>query len=175
MFLKKLYYFNKTAFTLLLLFVFTFIYINYKWGATATPVYQYGMFSSKFYIKDTQMAFKIYVDDKLLDVTKYPFAKRDMLFVSLENYTEQKNINATVYGVMKKIPEKIGLTGLMKPEVYANSIDDETFAKWYRKLLEKITGQPIIRLEVYQQKVLWQNSVLKEIAPPEKLSFFVTY
>ncbi len=175
MFLKKLYYFNKTAFTLLLLFVFAFIYINYKWGAAATPVYQYGMFSSKFYIKDTQIVFKIYVDDRLLDVTKFPFAKRDMLFVSLENYSKQKNVNEAVYGVMKKVPGKIGLTGLMKPGVYANSLNDEAFVKWYRRLLEKVTGKPITKLEVYQQKVVWYNNILKEIESPEKLSFFVTY
>lgn len=175
MFIKELYQFNKAAFCALLLFLITYIYINYKWGVTATPVYEYGMFSSKFYMKDTQTVFKIYVNGNLLDVTKFSFAEGDRLFVVLQNYRNQKNVNEQVYTLMKKIPEKVGFNSMMKPEGYKNSLSDETFTNWYRKLLEKITGQSITKLEVYQQKVLWQNYALKEIASPEKLSFIVTY
>ena len=62
----------------------------------------------------------------------------------------------------------------MKHEFYTNDVTDEIFTKWYRQLLEKITGQPFIKLEVYRQKVLWYNNTLKEIASPEKLPFIVS-
>jgi len=174
MFLKKLYRFNKTAFFSLLLFLIAFIYLNYKWGVHSTPVYQYGMFSSKFYMKDTQTVFKIYTDGRLLDITKYSFIEADRLFVSLQNYAKQKNVNESVYNVMKQIPAKIVAAGVMKHEFYTNDVTDEIFTKWYRQLLEKITGQPFIKLEVYRQKVLWYNNTLKEIASPEKLPFIVS-
>lgn len=174
MFLKKLYRFNKTAFFSLLLFLIAFIYLNYKWGVHATPVYQYGMFSSTFYMKDTQTVFKIYTNGQLLDVTKYSFIEADRLFVSLQNYAKQKNANESIYNVMKQVPAKIGFAGMMKHEVYSNDLTDEAFTKWYRQLLEKITNKPVTKFEVYQQKALWHNNALKEIASPEKISFIVT-
>lgn len=174
MFLKELWLFNKKIFAGFMLFIFLMLVINYKWGAVATPVYQFGMFSSKFYMKDTQNVYKIYVNDNQLDITKYHFAERDMLLVSLQNYTKQKSVNQSVYNTMKQIPEKIGLTGVMNPEKYLNNTTDADFTNWYRKLLESITGYPVLKLEIYQQKVQWQNGSLRSVSSPEKLSFLVT-
>ena len=174
MFLKELWHFNTKLFIAFVLFVFAIIIINYKWGAVATPIYQYGMFSSKFFITDTQTIYTIYVNDKPLDITKYAFAKRDMLLVSLQNYSKQKNTNEAVYVAMKQIPEKIGLNNLTQSSTYFNNTTNLAFTKWYKQLLQKIIGYPVKQLEVYQQKVQWQNNVLQFAASPQKLPFIVT-
>lgn len=172
MFIAQLYKYSKTACLAFLTFILIYIFINYKWGAVATPAYQYGMFSTKFYMKDTQVVFKIYTNDKLLDITAFHFAERDMLIVSLENYMKQEKVNHSIYSTMTKIP----VAGkMMKQQYYTNTISDMAFTAWYRGLLQQVTGKPVEKLEIYRQKVLWYNNTLNEITPPQKLAFIVTY
>ncbi len=173
MFLKKLYNFNKATFFLLLLLLSIYIYINFKWGVTATPVYQYGMFSNKMYLKDTQTVYKIFADDKLLDLSTLSFEKRDMLLVSLQNYSKQIVVNDAVFNTMKLAPQKIGVPGLMKPGRYRNTLTDENFTRWYKKLLAQITGKKIQSFSVYQHQTLWNNNILKVLTPPQKINFIV--
>lgn len=170
MFLKQLYTYSKTAFLAFAAFILIYFFVNYKWGAVATPIYQFGMFSTKFYLKDTQSVFKIYVNDKVLDITAYHFAERDMLIVSLENYMKQEGVNKNIYTTMVKIP---GFNRLMKPEYYSNNISDIFFTAWYKHLLQQITGKPVEKLEIYRQKVLWYNNRLNESTIPQKLTFIV--
>lgn len=172
MFITQLYKYSKTACLAFLAFILVYIFINYKWGAVATPVYQYGMFSTKFYMKDTQTIFKIYTNDKLLDITAFHFAERDMLIVSLENYSKQGKVNNSIYNTMNKIPV---LGKMMKQEFYTNNISDTVFTAWYSELLQKVSGKPVEKLEIYRQKVLWYNGFLNEITPPQKLAFIVAY
>jgi hypothetical protein len=171
MFLTQLYQYSKTLCLAFIAFILVFIVVNYKWGAVATPVYQYGMFSTKFYMKDTQVVFKIYANDKLLDITAYHFAERDMLLVSLENYMKQEKVNGSIYTSMSKIPV---LNQLMNPELYSNNIPDTIFTAWYKGLLQKVTGNTADKLEIYRQKVIWNNGNLREVTAPQKLSFIVT-
>lgn len=171
MFVARLYKYSKTACIAFLTFILLFIFINYKWGAVATPIYQYGMFSTKFYMKDTQVVFKIYTNDKLLDITAYHFAERDMLLVSLENYMKQANVNTSIYNTMNKIPV---LNKLMKPQRYTNNISDTIFTAWYKGLLQQVTGKPVDKLEIYRQKVVWYNGNLNEVTAPQKIAFIVT-
>jgi hypothetical protein len=169
MFIKRLYRHSKILFFAFVLFIVAFIFINYKWGLTATPIYQYGMFSSKFYIKDTQSVFKIYVNEKLLDITKYSFAERDIMLVTLEKYGQQVNNNEAVYTVMKKIPQQFGIT--MPVGLYRCMVADKNFTGWYKKSLQQIIGYPVKKLEVYKQQVAWGNDAVQEITSPTKLSF----
>ena len=173
MFLKKLYHFNKSTFFLLILLFTIYGYINYKWGVTATPVYQYGMFSNKMYLKDTQTIYKIFVDDKYLDISKYSFEKRDMILISLQNYSKQQVVNNAVVNTLKIIPQKTGFSGLIKPVLYQNNITDAIFTRWYKQFLERITGEKIRSIAVYQQKTIWVNNKVTAITTPQKLSFIV--
>lgn len=171
MFLSQLYKFNKSAFLFFFAFIIIYAFINYNWGAVATPVYQYGMFSTKFYLKDTQTAFKIYTNDKLLDISNYHFAERDMLLVSLENYIKHKEVNASIYTTMRKIP---GLDKIMKATAYSNNISDTVFTTWYKRLIKTVTKKPVEKLEIYTQKVHWLNGTINEITPPQKIINIVT-
>jgi hypothetical protein len=172
MFLKKLYSYSKVMFFGFVVFVMVFVFINYKWGLTATPIYQYGMFSGKFYIKDTQAVFKIYVNSKLLDITQYSFAERDIILMTLEKYGQHVKTNESVYAVMKKIPERLGLN-IMQQELFTCNVTDKEFTEWYRKLLQGIVGYTIANLEVYEQPVAWINNRVQEISLPKKVAFIV--
>jgi hypothetical protein len=171
MFIAQLYKYSKTTCLAFIAFILLFIFVNYKWGAVATPIYQYGMFSSKFYMKDTQAVFKIYTNDKLLDITAYHFTERDMLTVSLENYMKEAKVNRSIYNTINKIPV---LTKLMKPEFYTNNISDTIFTAWYKGLLQQVTGKSVDKLEIYRQKMIWYSGTLNEVATAQKLPFIVT-
>jgi len=173
MFIKKLYRYSKAVFFVFAAFIIAFVFINYKWGVVATPVYQYGMFSSVFHVSDTQVVYHIYVNDKHLDITKYAMAKRDMMLISLENYEKAKEINQPVFFTMKRILDKTGLGYLMSQPNYSNNINDTVFSMWYKKLLQKTTGFPVVKIAVFSQKYVWVNNLLNPVSSPEKLSFLV--
>jgi hypothetical protein len=175
MFIKKLYQYSKTAGFGFTAFIVLYFFINYKWGVVATPVFQYGMFSTPFYLKDTQTAYRIYVNDKEIDITKYAFAKRDMLLVSLENYEKEKIINTEVFLTMRQLLKKTGVGYLMKQACYSNNINDTAFTVWYKKLLEQIVGYPVVNAAVFRQKIILKNSIVQPVSSPEKISFLVAY
>ncbi len=173
MFIKDLYQYSKTVFIAFVLFIVLFIFINYKWGAVATPVYQYGMFSSVFNIKDTQTVYHIYVNDKKLDITQYHFAERDMLLISLENYAKALKNNSAIFFTMKHLLDKTGAGNLMQQQNYSNTISDATFTVWYKKLLQQTIGYPVLRAAVFTQNYIWEGGSIKPVSTPQKLSILV--
>ena len=170
MFIKNLYQYSKTAFIAFVLFIVLFIIINYKWGVVATPVYQYGMFSSVFHIKDTQTVYHIYINDTKLDITQYHFAERDMFLISLENYAKSPKSNSVIFFIMKRLLDKTGSGSLMQQANYSNTVSDTTFSLWYKKLLQQTIGYPVLKAAVFTQKYILEGKSLKPVSSPQKSS-----
>jgi hypothetical protein len=173
MFIKNLYQYSKTAFIAFVVFIVLFIFINYKWGVVATPVYQYGMFSSVVHIKDTQTVYHIYVNDTKLDITQYHFAERDMLLISLENYTKAPKSNSSIFFTMKRLLDKTGAGSLMQQSDYSNAVSDTAFTLWYKKLLQQAIGSSVLKAAAFTQKYIWEGKSLKPVSSPQKLTFLV--
>lgn len=169
MFLKELWQHNKKATIFFLLFIAAWAYINYKQGAVAAPMFQYGMYAGKFYSSDTQHVIRIYVNDKLLDVTKYSMVDRDIMQISAQDYLRSDTVNKVIYTTMKRILSKVALGKLMHEEVYTNQITDKKLTEWYVKILEKIIGYPVKELELYDQEYVLQNGRLVSISAPLKI------
>jgi hypothetical protein len=174
MFLKKLWIYNKWIFFLLIFYVLLLLFFNYKGGAIATPVYQFGMYASKYNIKDTQTVCHIYVNNQLLDVSQYSYTDRDKLFISLENYEMQKENNPAVFMTMKRLLCKVGIGQFMDSAVYNNTITDYEFTQWYIKLLEKTIGYKVSSVEVFKQKYVMEAEGLRPIDTLQKQKFIVT-
>lgn len=169
MFLKELWHHNKKATIFFLLFIASWSYINYKQGAVAAPLFQYGMYAGKFYSSDTQHVIKVYVNDQLLDVTQYSMVDRDMIQISAQDYLRSDSANKTIYATMKRMLSKIAVGKFMQEEDYANQITDKKFTEWYVKMLEKIIGFPIKKIELFDQEYVLQNGRLTAIAEPLKI------
>jgi hypothetical protein len=135
----------------------------------ATPVLQFGMYSSKYYTKDTQTVTQIYINGNLIDYTNYSAPERDLMISYPDMYMNQKGINSSCFQTMKAILNRIGIGSWMKEEVYSNQVNDEQFTAWYKKLLEKITGEEINRLELSYQKYLWNGDQLAPLMTPIKI------
>lgn len=173
MFIKECWRYNKMATLVFLLFIFLWGFINYKKGAVATPILQYGMYSGRFYISDTQNVVRLFVNDKPVDFSKYGMSDRDQLQIFLEDYIASKEKNEMVFNTMQRILNKAGIGQYMKREHFTNQVSDEDFTNWYKKMVGKITGEKISRLQVFQQKYIWINGQLTAIDKPVKVTCIV--
>ena len=173
MFLKELWRYHKLGFALLVLFLGLMAFLNYKHGAVATPIFQYGMYSGRIYIQDTQKVYQLKVNNQLLNLSKYSFSEIDIIQGSLINYKKQEVNNDAVFLTMKSIMSKIGVGHFMHQSSYSNNITNTAFTLWYKNIVQKIIGYPVYSLEVYEQKYIWQTDSLKPASSPIKQLFIV--
>lgn len=169
MFLVKLYKFNKVLFGLFSVFILVFIVINYKWGTVATPVLQYGMYSSVFSMKDTQTVYLVKADGQSINNAGISLTNRDILQIYPDTYARQAQVNKDVYAIMERYFGYAGLSSLMHYDRFHNTISDNLFISWYKTQAEKITGKKINNLVIYQQHFTWQGSRLQPIDTAIKL------
>lgn len=160
----KLYHYSKGLFVILVTFLLIFFYINYKWGVVATPIYQYGMYSSKLYTGDAYPAYTFEVNGKAIVLSKLPFPIRDQLIAGLERYLILEKIN------LKTIDALSPLYGYSQidNDILAGRISSEVFSKWYEQWVGSIVGEQVNTLMVYKSMVSWDNG-LKFISSPEKI------
>ncbi|HMG81956.1 MAG TPA: hypothetical protein VK559_02890 [Ferruginibacter sp.] len=173
MFLKELWGYSKKLAVGFILFILFWTYINYKQGATAAPLFQYGMYANKYFISDTQQVIELYVNDKNIDLTKYPIADRDLLQTSLLFFRVQKPVNESIYYTIKRILDPVFIGQLMTKDNYTNATTDQEFTDWYKQLTQKIVGYPVNKLAAYEQKYVWQKDKLVPVSSPIKFNCIV--
>lgn len=146
MLLKKLYRFNKPLFLVVSGWLFFFVFVNVKWGMVASPIYQYGMFSSVHSLKDTQFAYRIVINNEFLMPSSLSFAERDVLYVTLDrcHLAAAQNLKV-VNGIRPFLPN---ITDTDKR--FFNSVSDAEFSIWYKGKVADVTNKKIETLEVYQ-------------------------
>lgn len=170
MFIKKLYQYNKTACCLFITFIAAFAFINYKWGITAAPILQFGMFSSPMYLKDTQTVYVVVADGKTIDCSRLSLTSRDIVQLYPADFLRSKSVNAAVFNTMQPY---IGFTGLMQLDKYNPKLTDSSFTNWYKQKLQAILKKQVDALQVFKQNFLWQGNMLQPIGSPYKLPCIV--
>ncbi|MBC7934995.1 MAG: hypothetical protein H7Y86_06510 [Rhizobacter sp.] len=158
MFLKQLYHYNKFWLAAFLLFILAFIYINFKWGYTASPVYQYGMFSGKYPVKDTQKIYQVYLNGEFVNPASLNFADRDMLFTILTRYKHQKITNKNIFETNLIFYNKLGLGQHMNPGTFQNKLTGKDFLTWFsHDLFYRLDLGDHRYLEINYQLFQWQQ------------------
>ncbi|MBS1512654.1 MAG: hypothetical protein JST86_17550 [Bacteroidetes bacterium] len=175
MFIKKLYHYNKALFLGFIIFILTFLYINYKWGMVATPVLEYGMFAGKFHYADTQTVYIVEADGRGINNASVSFTDRDILQIYADRFIHQKEINQNAYSTMKKYLGFVGLSAMATEEKFVPHVSDTLFTQWYQSKVNDIAGIAGGAMVVYQQHFIWQNNELKPIDKPTKLPFIVVH
>ena len=173
MFLKKLYRHSKPGFFFVIVFLLAFLVINYKWGVTATPVFQFGMYSTPFHITDTQEVYLVKVNDKIINCGELSFMDRDIIQLYPANYAKQERANLAVYLTMRKYLVMAVRAGLMNIEKFSNNIQYSTFAAWYKQQLEKILKERVDSFSLSLQHFTWQHNELQITGSPVKSNFIV--
>lgn len=170
MFFKELYHYSKPGFGGILLFLFTYFLINYKWGVVAAPVFQFGMYSSKFHINDDREIYQLQVNGKPLDYSKLSFTDIDKIQFFLARYEKQTVVNESVFKTIQKYPV---FSHVMNWNEFSNHLSDHAFSIWYKALLEKILNTKIYSLTASKQQLVWVEKNLQPSASPIKLNFVV--
>lgn len=170
MFIKKLYQYNKTASCLFIAFIAAFAFLNYKWGITAAPILQFGMFSSPMYLKDTQTVYVVVADGETVNCAGLSLTNRDIIQLYPADYLRSKNVNEAVYNTMLPF---MGFTGLMQQSKFNTRVSDNSFSNWYKQKLQAILNKRIDSLQVFKQDFLWQGNMLQPIGSPNKLPCIV--
>lgn len=134
--------------------------VFYKWGAVATPIYQYGMFCEKFYMSDTQKVFQLYIDDKIISYKNYNQHDMDIVQEVIQNYINQKKSNPEIYTTLNRFYSKIGITSFINKKNYLNTISDEAFINWFAKNIPKNRCQNPKDLKVELHEFLYKQTHL---------------
>jgi hypothetical protein len=171
MFLSKLYKYNKALFIAFLLFIVSFVYINFKWGVVAAPVFQYGMFSGVHRSQDPQTIYTVIADGKNVDLTTLSFEQRDLLVQQLALYNKHREINASVANVMQFTAQLI--SGDRWENIYQPVFNDTIFSAWYKQKLHRATSLPCTTVEVFRQTFQYTHKDFRPISYKEKLMFIV--
>ena len=173
MFLKKLYRHSKPGFCFVIGFLLAFLVINYKWGVIATPVFQFGMYSTPFHITDTQEVYQLKVNEEIINCSDLSFMDRDIVQLYPANYAKQERANLAVYLTMKKFLVVAVRARLMNIEKFSNRIQDSTFTTWYRLQLEKILKKRVDSFSLSLQHFTWQHNEFQMTGSPVKSNFIV--
>ena len=157
-FIKKIFVYNKAMAVVFAVFIFLFVFIGYKWGVVATPLLQYGMYSSISNFSDTQTVYLVEADNRLINNSEISVTDLDVLQIYIENYEKQDKINKSVYETMKNYINYTGLSYFMTYNKYSNQLADSVFANWYKTKVEKITGRSVNNLKVWRQQFVWKQN-----------------
>ncbi|NOU38153.1 MAG: hypothetical protein HOO89_05525 [Ferruginibacter sp.] len=144
MFLVKLYHYNKYLLISFILFILVYAFINYKQGAVISPIYQFGMYSGKFYKKDTTPIFQIFVNNEKLAVSKLNFEDRDFVLIAVEKYILAKQNSLNINTTMQTVLARVGFGTFFNKRNFENYATDKDFLNWYKNKLQKILNTKYI-------------------------------
>lgn len=157
MFLKQLYNFNKFLFYFLILFILGSSLVFYKWGAVATPIYQYGMFCQKFHQSDTQSVYQFYINSKPINYSNYNQHDMDLTQEIVANYLKQKKTNPEIFKTMNGFYTKVGLRNFLCEERFLNLKSDKEFIIWLAKIIPQAATANPINLSLEQHNYVYKN------------------
>ncbi len=164
MFLVKLYHYSKGLFYTLIVLLLLFLYINFKWGVVATPIYQYGMFSNAWYNAGPYPAYTVELNRHTYQLSNLPFPVRDQCVVIFSRYL---SLEANNQWAIKAMLPLYG-TSFNSDDVIAGRVSAEVFSKWFEQWLGKVTGEQVNSLIIYRSMVSWKDGV-HVISSPEKV------
>ena len=171
MFLKKLYQYNKFLFFIVLVFLLGYGYLNYKWGISATPIHQYGMYSGKAFLKDTLQLYIVKANVKIIEESAISQTERDIIQSYPDYYEKHKNSNDQVYNTVSVFFNYAGFSTEKNRYKFVNDINHSLFNKWYLQKIETIIKEPIKSIQVIKQQLSWQSDRLTAIGKPTKITF----
>ena len=157
MFLLKLYRFNKLAFFAFISFITAYIFLNYKWGLVATPIYQFGMYSGIEHTSGEYKTYAITVNDQQLNLNDFSAPQLDAMLIPIKHFKAQKENNAAVYKVFTNVFSKAGISGILKDANFDNNITDGEFTHWYLRSLSKILNYTVNSFQITSRNHLWQS------------------
>lgn len=124
-------------------FVGAQLFITFKAGVTATPVFYYGMYSRPMPVQEIYPVVNIYVNGELLKTRDFSPLQWDGILQPVIGFEKQEAHNREWW--KRDVSRLLHTTDSTK---YLNVIDAETFRKWYRAYLENRLGYPVHSVDI---------------------------
>ena len=150
-----------------------FIFLNVKHGIVATPVMQYGMFSSMQNSTDTQSVYEYYLNKEKILLNNYSFTERDILLTSLHDYLNHRDNNKAVFSSFNNVIQKVKINVTESEQLFYNHTNDTIFTNWYKDKLAAITNKKIKLLDIYIQKYIWKGDEFLKVDTAQKIKEIV--
>ena len=117
MFLVRLYKFNRLAGIVSIFLLLGFLYLNYKWGLVAAPLFQYGMYSQPVPIEGERTIYRILNAEGIDQMPRLHYSERDQLahyLNGMSNLTNNEHVRSVFMPVLSRLqvanpPSKFGV------------------------------------------------------------------
>ncbi len=171
MFITELYKQSKIMFLCFSAFVVCFLVINYKWGAVATPVLHYGMYSGKYYVTDTITFYSINVNGKPLNASSLTVGEYDKLQNSIDQYVSYEQKNKMVYTTMHPYFHRLHLMDFSHGNPFIVAVSTKDYYQWVKNKIEDVIGQPVAEFAATRQSLRWNGTILQPVGTGIKIIF----
>jgi hypothetical protein len=131
MYLKKLYRHNKFLFAVIVLFALAQLINNIRQDIAISPIYSYGMYSSKIYPHQFYTVPEVFVDGKQLQTKNFSPSQWDHITFPVKRFYEQGEWN--LYQWQHDIHRLLPFADSTK---FINTMTEDQFKEWYHRYLE---------------------------------------
>ncbi len=154
---RQLFRQNKVIFAALVTFIAFFITVNLKWGAVATPVYTYGMFSGKMKLSDTVHTYRLLVNNREFPLSSLHFSSRDMLTETYKRFYIKDKVNSSIEQTMRRVP---GLT-LAPSSTFQSPGTEVAMLEWIRQRISVYAGTEVKEIDFIPVMLYWNGQEVK--------------
>ena len=171
MFLKALFKFNKMYLVITVLLLFTFLFINYKWGMVAAPISHYGMYSGVYKTQTPKTIYTHTINGKVINSQDMSIIQNDFLQSFPEYFQNESNINHSVFKTMQPYLQKLGVAKQKDSAKFLNHFTKQEFKNWYEQKLSAIVNNKIDSFSIQQQDYIWSATGLFPVGKATKINF----
>lgn len=158
MYLQKAWRYNKLFFFLVVFFILGQAFVTINRGMLFSPFFNYSMYASSFWQKDTLLIVEMYSAGKPLQPTEVSTRDWDKLTIAY-SYSANLRRNDWVVSEIQRLTHNAGLT--WPTECYQNRLDSTELEKRWRSLFFDVTGRKVdsVKSILYQkQGVGWNRN-----------------
>ena len=143
MYLKQLYRHNKLLFLVIILFALAQIINNIRQDIAISPIYSYGMYSSKIKASDFYSVPEFFVDGVQLQTKDFSPQQWDNISQPVAKFYAQQYWNQNVW--QKDIQRLLPFADSSK---FVNNISEQDFRTWYKRHLESVFNREIDSVDI---------------------------
>lgn len=160
MFLNKLFKYHKLLFVITCFLWASFLFINYKWGAVASPLSHYGMYSGRYFLKDSIKIYSHFVNGQKIESHNLSIIENDLLQSFPASLETVNNNNKAVFFTMLPYLKPLGLATAADSAKFIQRVSFANAKEWYRKKLKAIVAKPVNTVKVYEHIFLYRQNKL---------------
>ena len=143
MYLKQLYHHNKMLFAAIILFALAQLINNIRQDIAISPIYSYGMYSSKIRTSDFYSVPEFFVNGEQLRTKDFSPQQWDNISLPVTKFYAQQYWNKSIW--QKDIQRLLPFADSLK---FVNNINEQEFKYWYSLHLQSLLNRQIDSVDI---------------------------